>query len=268
MRSLLLLVFLLINAVGTFTAAVYKVTGVKTHLNIRSGPGTNYKKVGELNLHDVIYVTSISDGWAKFYKGYVSTNYLTIGTKCDRSQHKTTGKLSFRSGPSTNYDIVNTFEKGTTVNYYGRDPFTKSWAVTGKGYAYANKLNEFKSKKLKMAEAASDYAREHALSNSSGYCARYVANALNYAGFTFTRQPSAYLYHENNILKGMGFTLLSSKPNSYKKGDIIVYSNNSYYPHGHIQIYDGKTWYSDYKQNSDNVYLNNSPPRNYYRITN
>ena len=141
MRSLLLLVFLLINAVGTFTAAVYKVTGVKTHLNIRSGPGTNYKKVGELNLHDVIYVTSISDGWAKFYKGYVSTNYLTIGTKCDRSQHKTTGKLSFRSGPSTNYDIVNTFEKGTTVNYYGRDPFTKSWAVTGKGYINANKLS-------------------------------------------------------------------------------------------------------------------------------
>ena len=33
-----------------------------------------------------------------------------------------------------------------------------------------------------------------------------------------------------------------------KKGDIAVLSSNSRHPYGHIAVYDGKRWISDYKQ--------------------
>lgn len=54
---------------------------VADDVNIRSGPGTNYDVVGTLNNGDLIYVTSISLGWARFTdsKGrirYVSADYI------------------------------------------------------------------------------------------------------------------------------------------------------------------------------------------------
>jgi len=141
MQSLSLLLILLVNAVCVFTGAVYKVTNVKDHVNIRSGPGKNYKKVGELKENDFIFVNSTTKGWANFYMGYVSTNYLTKGTKCDRSQYETTIDLNFRYGPSMDYDILKTLDKGTKVYSYGKDPFNKYWVVTGKGYTKTKRLS-------------------------------------------------------------------------------------------------------------------------------
>ncbi len=58
----------------------YKVTA-QTGVNIRSGPGANYSKLGALAYGAQIVVTSVSNGWAAFtYSGktaYVSANYIT-----------------------------------------------------------------------------------------------------------------------------------------------------------------------------------------------
>lgn len=60
-------------------ATSYKVTP-KIGLNVRSGPGTSYSKLGALVCGTVIEVSSISDGWATItFSGktaYVSANYL------------------------------------------------------------------------------------------------------------------------------------------------------------------------------------------------
>jgi len=137
MKGLILFLALLINAVLVLSGTVYKVK-VDTSLNIRSGPGTNYKVVGSLKNGNLIYATDVSGNWAKFYKGYVSVKYLTKAT--DPSKYETTANLNFRRGPGTNNSIINTLKKGTTVNYYGRDPFVNKWAVTGNGYANTSYL--------------------------------------------------------------------------------------------------------------------------------
>jgi len=131
MRIILLFILLLINAICVLSGIVYKVTA--DALNIRSGPGTNYSVVGLLKKNQLIYVTSQSKQWARFYKGYVSRSYLKKATGAVK--YVTTTGLNFRVGPSTNKSIITTLNKGTVVNYYGRDPFNKGWGVTNRGYA-------------------------------------------------------------------------------------------------------------------------------------
>jgi len=286
MKGLILFLTLLINVVYVLAGAVYRVVNVgsNSYLNIRNGPGINYSVIGSLHNKDLIYVISVTNVWAKFYKGYVSMDYLKKAT--GPVKYITTEDLNFRKGPSTSNARITTLNKGTVINYYGRDPFYKNWAVTNRGYASVtylkkhnkgkkkgdtnqnNKNKKSKSAKLKKAEAASDIARQRAHPESTGWCAMYVADALEDAGFSFTRQGSACQYYTNGILKGMGFSLLSSKPKKLKKGDVPVHECNDYHIHGHIQIYDGNRWYSDFVQNSENIYASNVPPIHYYRIPN
>ena len=112
------------------------------------------------------------------------------------------------------------------------------------------------------AQKAADYARNHAGSSSKGQCAKYVADALiNGGGFSFTRQSSAYMYHTNRILSDIGFKQISK--GTPKKGDIYVEDRTSSHVHGHIAIYDGSNWVSDFIQKTDRVHFT-YPGTNYY----
>ena len=113
---------------------------------------------------------------------------------------------------------------------------------TNNGGKYAN------NKAIKAAKLAT----EKAAGKSLGYCARYVANALQGAGFKFTRQNSAFQYHTNGIMTGMGFVAINST--SYQIGDVVVWAAHGGAGgggiHGHIQIFNGKNWVSDFIQRS------------------
>ena len=109
-----------------------------------------------------------------------------------------------------------------------------------------------------------DHLVSHAHAKSTGYCARYVANALEAGGFQFTRQASAYLYRTNGILTKMGYREIG-RQSSYAKGDITVTDRNAYHADGHIAMWSGSQWVSDFFQNSEYVYSQNQPPVYYYR---
>ena len=111
---------------------------------------------------------------------------------------------------------------------------------------------------------AVNYLVSHAHAKSTGYCARYVANALEAGGFRFTRQASAYLYRTNGILTNMGYREIG-KQSSYVKGDITVTDRNAYHGDGHIAMWSGSQWVSDFFQNSEYAYTKNQPPVYYYR---
>ena len=105
---------------------------------------------------------------------------------------------------------------------------------------------------------AASYARSHARGKSIGRCANYVATALLSSGYRFTRQPSAYMYHTNNILTNAGFTQID--PNAqWIPGDVIVINRFSGHPHGHICIWDGRNWISDFIQRRYTPYSNGTP---------
>ena len=71
------------------------------------------------------------------------------------------------------------------------------------------------------------------------------------------------MYHSNGIMKKMGFrSIQRGKP---KKGDVYVQDRTKSHVHGHIAMYSGKNWISDFVQNSDQVYRSDAGKRYYYR---
>ena len=109
--------------------------------------------------------------------------------------------------------------------------------------------------------SASQYARAHAHSKSQGRCARYVANALQAVGFKFQRQGSAYMYHTNGILSKMGFNIVSNDYRGFRPqiGDICVINRFGTHKHGHICIWDGRNWISDFIQRNASPYKDGAP---------
>lgn len=94
-------------------------------------------------------------------------------------------------------------------------------------------------------------ARDNAQPKSIGKCAQYVRKALKEGGVQPPTIPaSAYMYKE--VLPEMGWQLVSEGPISSEPrlGQIMIWDKTKSTPHGHIQIYDGKNWVSDFVQNS------------------
>ena len=95
---------------------------------------------------------------------------------------------------------------------------------------------------------AADYATKNAAPKSLGRCARYVRVALEHAGYKLTPQPSAYEYWTNGIMEKMGFQKIA-KNTQLQVGDVVVFNRTPKHPHGHIAIWNGAQWVSDFKQN-------------------
>ena len=83
--------------------------------------------------------------------------------------------------------------------------------------------------------------------------ARYVRKALQSAGYEFTPNPSAYQYASRGTLAQAGFAKISNNTQP-QVGDVVVYDRSSKHPHGHIQIFDGNDWVSDFRQSSISPY--------------
>ena len=94
-------------------------------------------------------------------------------------------------------------------------------------------------------EKVADYATNNVAPKSRTMCAGYVIKAMWHGGCPIGLLP-AYAY--NKVLPQMGFVEISE--NGYKplKGDISVVPSNKTHPFGHIAIYNGKQWVSDFEQ--------------------
>ena len=130
--------------------ANYIVTTSSSNLNVRSGAGTKYSKIGSLAKGAVVEVVEIKDGWAKiifpaanYTNGYVSAQYLTkqgtspetvIGTKTVIAR-----VLNVRSGAGTSYSIVGKLNRNTKVEVI-ETVANGSWSKIkfNGGYAYVS----------------------------------------------------------------------------------------------------------------------------------
>ncbi len=88
---------------------------------------------------------------------------------------------------------------------------------------------------------------------SIGYCARYVRWGLESGGINTSNRPN-YACKYGPFLLRKGFNQINiTDPNDYTpiKGDIVVfdtYPGQPKYPAGHIQMYNGEKWVSDFVQ--------------------
>lgn len=108
-------------------------------------------------------------------------------------------------------------------------------------------------------DAAVEYLVEHAESRSKSSCALYVRRAISAGGCpTFGQPPSACDY--DLFLPDLGFNEVPQDGYVPQKGDVVVFSAIKGHKHGHICMYDGHQWISDFKQRSmysANAYRNN-----------
>ncbi len=96
-------------------------------VNVRSGPGTSYAKLGELRKGDAVTLVGSTGSWSiiKWSTGtaYVSSAYLTKSSSNPGSGSTTTmvatANVNVRKGPSTSYSIVGSLAKGETVQKTG-----------------------------------------------------------------------------------------------------------------------------------------------------
>lgn len=128
------------------------------------------------------------------------------------------------------------------------------------GYNSANQPSRTLAGMLdsKSAPAVAARIASGAAHNSSiGRCALYVRKALQAAGYKFTSQASAYMYANGTLAKA-GFTKIDHSNYQPQLGDVVVFNRTSKNPHGHIQIYDGKGWVSDFRQDKFSPYSNHN----------
>lgn len=97
-------------------------------LNVRSGPGTSYAIVGNLNKNTTVQVVKFQDEWAQLEGGsWAWGPYLTQVNSVPAVVPSNPPKesdvyyvnvpaVNVRSGPGTEYNIVGTLNKNTTVN--------------------------------------------------------------------------------------------------------------------------------------------------------
>ena len=110
-----------------------QVTVTENDVNVRQGPGTNYKVVGSASTGEQLTITETATGtgytWGKFYGGWICLEYTTYDDVIkseqednkQESQYPRTGKvkvsdlLRIRSGPSTGYSVAGYLKNGDKV---------------------------------------------------------------------------------------------------------------------------------------------------------
>ncbi len=109
------------NVVQAATSKTKYVTA--STLNVRSGPGTNYKIVTTVKKNASVKVTQTKGTWEKVtvgsHTGWVSSKYLTTKKPAAKVNYKTmyvtASTLNIRSGAGTNYKVVTTVKKNSSV---------------------------------------------------------------------------------------------------------------------------------------------------------
>jgi hypothetical protein len=116
-------------------------------------------------------------------------------------------------------------------------------------------------------EKAVSKLMERVRPGSLGACAKYVRIAIEAGGLSTNGRPiSAKNY--DTFLPKLGFEKVPM--DSIYKGDIVVIQSVGGHPHGHIAMWTGSQWVSDFKQNDlfpASAYRRNPPRVNLYRWT-
>ena len=104
---------------------------------------------------------------------------------------------------------------------------------------------------------ACDYLTENALPKSHCCCAWFVMRAMQKGGCPIGIAPAWYYKY---LLPKYNFKEVDSSDNYIpKKGDIIVIEKSENHIWGHIAMYNGKQWISDFKQKNMNPYKDKYP---------
>lgn len=114
-------------------------------------------------------------------------------------------------------------------------------------------------------EAAVGKLNERAQDKSQGRCAEYVRVAIEAGGVILARHTSAKDYGAS--LLAVGFSTVGD--GLFKAGDVAIIQPITGHPHGHMAMFNGKIWVSDFRQYHGYYpgpgYRKIKPPVSFYR---
>jgi type VI secretion system secreted protein VgrG len=114
-------------------------------------------------------------------------------------------------------------------------------------------------------DAIANYADQHAEKGSLGKCAAYCRRAFEAGGVDTSGHPVDAKDWGPTLLKN-GAAVISQDGYAPQKADTAVFNGSDAHPHGHIAVYDGKQWVSDFKQRNMSPYRTGAPPVTIYRF--
>lgn len=106
------------------------------------------------------------------------------------------------------------------------------------------------------SKAAAEFSKKYNLgTRSTGSCAKYVRSYLMASGYPLSGWPVAAADYINFLPK-YGFTPVQGRATqiSPEVGDISITQRFGNHKYGHIAIWNGSNWISDFKQNSVSIY--------------
>ncbi|NHM33273.1 SH3 domain-containing protein [Neobacillus terrae] len=114
-------------------AASVAYTVTATNLNVRSGAGTNYSRIGSLRQGSAVQVIQkLSNGWYKISyngkTGYVSGQYIRVTSSSSSPSpvyRLNTNGLNVRSGPGVQYSKLGLLKNGSVLNVIHKE--TNGW---------------------------------------------------------------------------------------------------------------------------------------------
>jgi hypothetical protein len=92
-----------------------------------------------------------------------------------------------------------------------------------------------------------DYLRRHARSRSTGKCAAYVRRAIEAGGVGRLQRRAAAKDYGPSLIAA-GFKEVVTTGGLCEKGDVVVIQACKGHPRGHMAMYDGSRWISDFVQ--------------------
>lgn len=98
-------------------------------------------------------------------------------------------------------------------------------------------------------EKAAEWANTKAEHGSKGRCAKYTREALEAGGIKLSRPTSGLAKDYGGSLEKAGFQTVPPMKYVPKKGDVIIFQPpDKAHKAGHMQMYNGKKWVSDFEQ--------------------
>jgi hypothetical protein len=110
----------------------------------------------------------------------------------------------------------------------------------------------------------------HALTRSSHHCAMYCRLGMEAAGLSTQDRPrSGDAGDYGPFLLRHGAQVVAKDLYTPQVGDTVVFEKTAQHPYGHIEMYDGQRWVSDFMQHSFSPYRDaaSTPPFTIYRLT-
>jgi uncharacterized protein YgiM (DUF1202 family) len=100
-------------------------------VNIRSGPGVNFEKVGAYNKDAKVTILAQVNGWGYTEKGWVSMSYVAMEKQTARTATVTADTLNIRKEPDVKSEKVDTYAKDTKITVLET---RNGWGRTDKGW--------------------------------------------------------------------------------------------------------------------------------------